>query len=136
MSATDLKTSLPELVVRPTEITLFRFSAVTWNPHRIHYDQAYAATEGYPSVLVQGHLHGCWLLAAVRRWLGETGRVEHFSWRNRHFALPGDILTVTGRVVAADGDRRTLELEETNQDGVLCAPARAVVCLFKKEERA
>lgn len=136
MSLADVDTTLPELEIRPTEISLFRFSSVTWNPHRIHYDKAYAATEGYPGVLVQGHLHGCWLLSAVNRWLGENGRVESFSWENRHFATTDDILTVTGRVVAADGDRRTLELKTSNQDGVVCAPGRAVVRLTCEEEGA
>lgn len=136
MIAADVGTTLPELEVRPTEITLFRFSSVTWNPHRIHYDAPYAGSEGYPGVLVHGHLHGCWLLAAVRRWLGQDGRVESFSWTNRHYAVPGDVLTVSGRVVAAEGDRRTLELEETNQHGTVCAPARAVVRLTSQEARA
>ena len=40
---------------RPGPVDLFRFSAVTFNAHRIHYDQAYAtAEEGYPALVVQG----------------------------------------------------------------------------------
>ncbi|RHW28382.1 acyl dehydratase [Nocardioides immobilis] len=136
MSFADVETTLPELEICPTEISLFRFSSVTWNPHRIHYDKPYAATEGYPGVLVQGHLHGCWLISAVNRWLGEKGRIESFSWENRHFATTGDTLTVTGRVAAADGDLRTLELKTSNQDGVVCAPGRAVVRLTREEEVA
>lgn len=91
------------LLVTPTSVSLFRFSAVTWNPHRIHYDRDYAEIEGYPGVLVQGHLHGCWLLSAVTRWVGDQGRVEQFSWQNRHFAVPGDNLTITGEVVERQG---------------------------------
>jgi hydroxyacyl-ACP dehydratase HTD2-like protein with hotdog domain len=122
------------LVVSPTSISLFRFSAVTWNPHRIHYDEPYAATEGYPGVLVHSHLHGCWLLAAVRRWVGDHGRVEQFSWQNRHFAVPGDELTITGEVIGVEADLVTCELRETNQDGVLCSPSRAVIRLTDKEK--
>ena len=34
---------------------LFRFSALTFNSHRIHYDEAYARqSEGYPTTVVQG----------------------------------------------------------------------------------
>lgn len=127
MSDVTVGMELPVLEVRPTPISLMRFSAVTWNPHRIHYDQAYAASEGYPGVLVHGHLHGAWLLTAVRRWAADRGRVEQFSWQNRHFAVPGDVLTITGQVSEIDGDLVVLELTETNQDGALCAPARAVV---------
>ncbi|MGR6520336.1 acyl dehydratase (plasmid) [Rhodococcus erythropolis] len=125
---------IPPLEVRPTAVTLFRFSAVTWNPHRIHYDESYAATEEYPGVLVHGHLHGAWLLAMVRRWLGERGRLEHFSWQNRHFSTPGDTLTITGRVGAIAGDLVTVELTETNQDGVVCAPGTALVRLNWPQE--
>ncbi|MEE3852986.1 MaoC/PaaZ C-terminal domain-containing protein [Gordonia sp. LSe1-13] len=125
MSDLTVGTEITPLVVRPTPISLFRFSAVTWNPHRIHFDEAYAATEGYPGVLVQGHLHGAWLLSAVRRWIGDRGRIEQFAWQNRHFATPGDTLTITGQIVSVDGDLVEVELSETNQDGVVCAPARA-----------
>ncbi len=44
----------PGLTVDP--IVLFRFSALTANSHRIHYDRPYAATEGYPDLLVHGPL--------------------------------------------------------------------------------
>lgn len=121
--------SIPGLSICPTEITLFRYSAVTWNPHRIHYDRDYAAAEGYPDVLVQGHLHGAWLLTAVTQWLGDRGRVISFSWQNRHFAVPGNQLAISGHVVKLDGRTVTLELREVNQDGALCAPGQAVVQL-------
>jgi 3-methylfumaryl-CoA hydratase len=40
---------------RPEEVNLFRFSAATFNGHRIHYDRPYATrVEGYPSLVVQG----------------------------------------------------------------------------------
>lgn len=129
MTAAVPGAAVSPLTVNPTAISLFRFSAVTWNPHRIHYDRAYAATEGYPDVLVHSHLHGSWLLAAVRRWIGDRGRVEEFSWQNRHLAVPGDQLTITGEVTSVEGDLVTCELRETNQDGVVCAPGRAVIRL-------
>ncbi|KAJ3256125.1 hypothetical protein HK103_005694 [Boothiomyces macroporosus] len=40
--------------VKPTPISLFRFSALTFNSHMIHYDKDYANFEGYPSTLVHG----------------------------------------------------------------------------------
>ena len=40
---------------RPDPVVLFRFSALTFNPHRIHYDRPYAMeTEGYPGLVVHG----------------------------------------------------------------------------------
>ena len=52
-------TSLPPRpdaeVWQPTSVDLFRFSAVTFNSHRIHYDQPYATgEEGYPGLVVHG----------------------------------------------------------------------------------
>lgn len=42
-------------VWRPDEVSLFRFSAATFNGHRIHYDRPYAMeVEGYPALVVQG----------------------------------------------------------------------------------
>ena len=56
---------------------LFRFSAVTWNAHRIHYDWPYATgTEGYPGLLVHGPLLACLLALEASRELGEPGQVE------------------------------------------------------------
>lgn len=44
-------------VVVPSEALLFRFSALTWNAHRIHYDGAFATgVDGHPALVVQGPL--------------------------------------------------------------------------------
>src|SRR5262249_61025416 len=43
----------------PTPVLLFRFSALTFNGHRIHYDQPYVTgVEGYPGLIVHGPLLG------------------------------------------------------------------------------
>lgn len=125
---------IDELVVCPTAVTLFRFSAVTWNPHRIHYDQAYAATEGYPGVIVHSHLHGSWLAQMVLGWAGPQSRLREFSWQNRQYAVLGDTLRCSGEVVAVDGALVECMLLEQNQDGADCAPGRAVVELPRRGE--
>ena len=53
----------------PTPVALFRFSALTFNSHRIHYDQPYVTgTEGYPGLIVHAPLLALLLLdAALRR---------------------------------------------------------------------
>ncbi|WP_323183328.1 acyl dehydratase [Streptomyces sp. NBC_00038] len=116
-----------------TTVQLFRFSAVTWNAHRIHYDTAYARSEGYPDVLVQSHLHGCFLANAVLAWAGPDARLQSLRWENRAIAIAGNTLTVTGTITAsrvADG-RQVIEvdLEERDQYGALCTPGHAVVVL-------
>jgi acyl dehydratase len=99
-------------------VMVFRYSAATWNTHRIHYDKAYALAEGYPDVLVQSHLHGAFLARYCGDWAGEHGRLLELGLRVRRFAIAGETLTVAGVVAALeriDGDRAevTLELTET-----------------------
>jgi 3-methylfumaryl-CoA hydratase len=54
--------------ITPDARLLFRFSALTFNAHRIHYDRPYAnAEEGYPGLVVHGPLTAMLLLDLVRR---------------------------------------------------------------------
>jgi len=53
--------------VLPDPTLLFRFAALTFNAHRIHYDRTYATTvEGYPGLVVQGPLTAVLLMELVR----------------------------------------------------------------------
>ncbi len=54
--------------VETDPVSLFRFSALTWNSHRVHYDYRYATeVEGYPERLVHGPFLALRLLAACQR---------------------------------------------------------------------
>jgi len=54
--------------VAPDEVLLFRYSALTFNGHRIHYDRSYVTeVEGYPGLVVHGPLIATLLLDLVRR---------------------------------------------------------------------
>jgi 3-methylfumaryl-CoA hydratase len=67
-------------VVTPDPTLLFRFSALTFNAHRIHYDRAYAtAVEGYPGLVVQGPLAAVLLMELVRAHAGRP--VAAFTFR-------------------------------------------------------
>jgi 3-methylfumaryl-CoA hydratase len=68
-----------ELATGP--VTLFRFSALTYNAHRIHYDRPYATkTEGYPDLVIHGPLLA--LLALELARVNAPGRpVRSFSYR-------------------------------------------------------
>ena len=48
-------------------VLLFRFSALTYNGHRIHYDRDFARAEGYPGLLVHGPLQALAMSEAARR---------------------------------------------------------------------
>jgi 3-methylfumaryl-CoA hydratase len=56
------------IVVQPDEVMLFRYSALTGNGHRIHYDAPYAAgAEQYPALVVHGPLVATLLCGLLRR---------------------------------------------------------------------
>jgi 3-methylfumaryl-CoA hydratase len=66
----------------PQTTTLFRYSALTYNAHRIHYDHPYATQEeGYPGLVVNGGLHALFLHEMARRHL-PGGRIGRFAVRN------------------------------------------------------
>jgi hydroxyacyl-ACP dehydratase HTD2-like protein with hotdog domain len=125
--------ALPPLVKRPTAVQLFRYAAVTWNAHRIHFEQQYARQEGHADVLVQGPLHGAFLAQLVNDWAGPRGRVCSLRWSNRAPAIPGDTLSAGGRVIGkrSEAGRHLVELEliETNQRGDQCVLGQATVAL-------
>ncbi len=54
--------------IHPSEPLLFRYSALTFNSHRIHYDRRYVTeTEGYPGLIVHGPLIATLLIDLLRR---------------------------------------------------------------------
>lgn len=78
-----------------TEAMLFRYSAATFNAHRIHYDLAYAReVEKYPALVVHGPLQATLLLQAAER---HSGRVPaRFTYRGVHPLFHDDDLHVIG----------------------------------------
>jgi 3-methylfumaryl-CoA hydratase len=74
---------------------LFRFSAVTWNAHRIHYDQPFAvASEGYPGLVVHAPLLAMTLALDAARELGQLGHVE---FRAQAPVFVDDRIEIVGR---------------------------------------
>ena len=67
--------------VVPDDVLLFRYSALTFNGHRIHYDRRYnVEVEGYPGLVVHGPLIATLLLNLLRNKL-PNARVSHFNFR-------------------------------------------------------
>ncbi len=55
--------------VLPDPVLLFRYSALTGNGHRIHYDADYVRdVEGYPGLIVHGPLQATWMAALAAGW--------------------------------------------------------------------
>jgi hydroxyacyl-ACP dehydratase HTD2-like protein with hotdog domain len=125
--------TLPPTLYSTSKVQVFRFSAATWNTHRIHYDKDYAVAEGYPDVLVQSHLHGAFLTRYCTDLVGVEGSLAALSLRVRRFAVAGDELAVTGTVTAVTPlgtERATIELDLTEtrgSDGETCVTGTARV---------
>jgi 3-methylfumaryl-CoA hydratase len=76
-------------------VLLFRFSALTYNGHRIHYDREYARdVEGYPSLVVHGPLQAMLMAELARRTAAVPDRCQ-FSYRLVAPLFEGDGLTVS-----------------------------------------
>lgn len=90
--------------VTPSEVMLFRYSALTFNGHRIHYDREYARNEeGYPALVFHGPLTATLLADLV---VSSTGRqLREFSFRGMEPLFDDAPFTVSGSV---DGDEATV----------------------------
>ena len=108
-------------VVLPDAPLLFRYSALTFNSHRIHYDLPYAVEEeGYRGLVVHGPLTATLLLDLARRSFGEDA-VTQFDFRGVSPAIAGEPLHLVMR--EKDG---AIELGAFAADGrqVMTASAR------------
>jgi hydroxyacyl-ACP dehydratase HTD2-like protein with hotdog domain len=108
---------LPPLTHTVTPFQLFRYSAVTWNPHRIHFDAQHAREEGHAGLALHSHLRAALALRAVTEELGPGWRIATLAYRLRRPLYAPVELTYTARVTTADDDRVTLELIESNPSG-------------------
>lgn len=82
--------------VRPTTTMLFRYSAVTFNGHRIHYDYPYAnREEGYPGLVVHGPLIATKVLQSFTE-SNPDKKVTYFGFRGVRPLIGTDIFKVEG----------------------------------------
>jgi len=92
--------------VSPTPTLLFRYSALTYNAHRIHYDRDYTReVEGYPGLVVHGPLQALLMAEAARRAQAGLPGDRAFAYRLLAPLFDGDPLAV--RVVQEVADQVT-----------------------------
>ncbi|MEV7884772.1 hypothetical protein ACWD3I_15990 [Streptomyces sp. NPDC002817] len=85
-----------QLALRPDPAVLFRFSALTANAHRIHYDAPYCRDEeGYPGLVVHGPLLALLMLELPRR-NAPARRVRSLSYRLHRPVFAGEHLAACG----------------------------------------
>lgn len=127
MAAPPAAASPPDLApwdwhkkLQPDARLLFRYSALTFNTHRIHYDLAYARdVEGYPALVVHGPLTASLLVEFCTQHLGEQA-LRRFRFKGVSPAFAGDALYLVGK---RDGD--ALALAALGADGRTVMQAEA-----------
>lgn len=110
-------------VVHPDPVLLFRYSALTFNSHRIHYDLPYVMNEeGYPGLVVHGPLIATLLLDLLRRERPEA-IVRSFSFRAVSPLIAGSRFEVRGKPEGGNA----VALWAANAGGGLAMEARAEI---------
>jgi 3-methylfumaryl-CoA hydratase len=111
-------------MITPDPVLLFRYSALTFNGHRIHYDRSYVTgIEGYPGLVVHGPLIATLLADLLQRHLPEA-RMRAFSFRAVGSLYDTEPFMVCGRP-GADGG--TVKLWAQNMRGELAMQAEATL---------
>ena len=105
----------------PTSTTLFRYSALTFNGHRIHYDSDYCReVEGYPNLVIHGPLNATLLANFAEQASG--GRVREFHYRGLSPAILGETMTLH-----ADLRGASVVLRIELASGAVCMRAEAQI---------
>jgi len=106
----------------PDPVLLFRFSALTFNGHRIHYDRSYVTeVEGYPGLIVHGPLIATLLMDLLRRERPGS-RIQRFTFTAKSPLFDLHPFDVCGRF---HSDERHVALWARNHQGVLAMQASA-----------
>lgn len=105
-------------------VLLFRYSALTFNGHRIHYDQPYTTdVEGYPGLVVHGPLLATLLLDLLYR-NAPGGPVRNFRYRAIRPVINTSAFFLCGR---PEGDGKNIRLWVRDSAGALCLDAGASI---------
>jgi len=108
----------------PDDVLLFRYSALNFNGHRIHYDRRYVTqVEGYPGLIVHGPLLATLLLELVRERLPD-GEVVGYEFRAIRPVFDLDAFDVCGEPQA---DGKTVRLWTRDHEGMVTMEATATL---------
>jgi len=106
----------------PDPVQLFRYSAITFNGYRVHYDRRYATeVEGYPGLIVHAPLIASLLTDLIHRELPDR-TIAEFSFRAISPLFDTEPFSVHGRLVPDD---HRVVLWASNKQGELAMQAEA-----------
>ncbi len=99
--------------VDPSPVLLFRYSAVTFNSHRIHYDDPYVTqTEGYPGLVIHGPLIATMMCRAFAH-AHPKASLKHLAYRGLRPLIAPKAFSVAGAVVAPGEAKLWAEQDST-----------------------
>ena len=108
----------------PDDVLLFRYSALTFNSHRIHYDRKYVTeVEGYPGLIVHGPLIATLLMDLLRRHRPDA-TVLRFEFKAVRPTFDTHAFTVHGQ---PSPDGKTVHLWSRDHEGWLTMDATAIL---------
>lgn len=108
----------------PDAVMLFRYSALTFNGHRIHFDRPYVTgEEGYPGLVVHGPLIATLLTELVREHRPDA-RITSFRFRAQRPTFDGHPMRVNGQ---PSEDGRSVRLWAQDHEGWLTMSAEATL---------
>jgi 3-methylfumaryl-CoA hydratase len=99
-------------------VTLFRYSALTFNAHKIHYDRSYVGSEGYPDLVVHGPLQASFLMHFAEHL--RSAHPARFVYRGLEPLFASQVFRL-----AATESRHGLDLHVVNQEGAATMSATA-----------
>ena len=97
-----------------TSVEAVAYAGATWDWHKLHHDQAYAASIGLDRPVIDGQMFGGMFAADAHRAAGEGYRISELSIRFRSMVFVGDVASIEVTVVSTDGG---IELEHTARVG-------------------
>lgn len=107
--------------ITPTPVLLFRYSAITFNSHKIHYDHPYTTkVEGYPGLVVHGPLQATFLAKYATDQMPDR-TLTSLTFRAQRPLF--DLAPFTVNAAEPDGD--TLDVWTADSDGFTAMSAKA-----------
>ena len=129
----EVGSEIPPLIKNVTKRQLFMYSAATWDFHPGHYDRAFAQSQGFKDVYLDGPMNAAFMAQFITNWVGTNGTLSKLSLTYKAMVFPDDSLTGTGKVTKKY-TREGVKLIECeillqNQDIKTVALGRATVIL-------
>jgi len=120
--STPTKTAQWSETIKPSPVLLFKYSALTFNGHRIHYDRDFCKNNfGFPGLVVHGPLIATLLVELIRKNMADT-KVLEYSFRAKGPIFDFQAFKIEGR---QEGD--IVSLWAVNDSGLETMSARAKI---------